>query len=273
MTFNNGASLSVTGRYKNSYSNGHLILNPKGIDLRFLSSKIESVDIKTTKGTFDNYRHNITFNNKERPVQKTTFLSDKMIHNNDVKNYPINQQPGKLMDIDTTKSTEELWRSLTDVHHFYPMLEQKGISKIDALRSVSEDLAFQVRKESVSELLNHISSINEKFMIFVGNESAIQIYTGKIDKIIQPGKYTSLNKFIIHGTTEENEKAVCKISPDSIAQVWVVNKFFEGKKVTSLEVFDKDDNHIIQFYGWRKRGEEQSNNWQSIIDNLPKDNV
>jgi len=115
-----------------------------------------------------------------------------MIQNNDVKNYPINQQPGKLMDIDTTKSTEELWRSLTDVHHFYPMLEQKGISKIDALRSVPEDLAFQVKKESVSELLNHISSKNEKFMIFVGNDSAIQIYTGKIDKIIQPGKYTNL---------------------------------------------------------------------------------
>lgn len=128
MTFNNGASLSVTGKYKNSYSNGHLILNPKGIDLRFLPGKIKSVDIQTTKGTDDNYRHNITFKNKERPVQKTTFFSDKMIQNNDVKNYPINQQPGKLMDIDTTKSTEELWRSLTDVHHFYPMLEQKGIS-------------------------------------------------------------------------------------------------------------------------------------------------
>lgn len=28
MTFNNRASLSVTGKYKNSYSNGHLILNP-----------------------------------------------------------------------------------------------------------------------------------------------------------------------------------------------------------------------------------------------------
>lgn len=109
-------------------------------------------------------------------------------------------------------------------------------------------------------------------MIFVGNDSAIQIYTGKIDKIIQPGKYTNLNKIIIHGTTEENEKAVCKISPDSIAQVWVVNKFSEGKTVTSLEVFDKDDNHIIQFYGWRKRGEEQSNDWQGIINNLPKDN-
>lgn len=272
MTFNNGASLSVTGKYKNSYSNGHLILNPKGIDLRFLPGKVKSVDIKTTKGTCDNYRHNITFNNKERPVQKTTFFSDKMIQNNDVKNYPINQQPGKLMDIDTTKSTEELWRSLTDVHHFYPMLEQKGISKIDALRSVPEDLAFQVKKESVSELLNHISSINEKFMIFVGNESAIQIYTGKIDKIIQPEKYTNLNKIIIHGTTEENEKAVCKISPDSIAQVWVVNKFSEGKTVTSLEVFDKDDNHIIQFYGWRKRGEEQSNDWQGIINKLPKEN-
>ncbi|WP_435956172.1 ChuX/HutX family heme-like substrate-binding protein [Dryocola sp. BD626] len=272
MTFNNGASLSVTGKYKNSYSNGHLILNPKGIDLRFLPGKIKSVDIKTTKGTDDNYRHNITFKNKERPVQKTTFFSDKMIQNNDVKNYPINQQPGKLMDIDTTKSTEELWRSLTDVHHFYPMLEQKGISKIDALRSVPEDLAFQVKKESVSELLNHISSKNEKFMIFVGNDSAIQIYTGKIDKIIQPGKYTNLNKIIIHGTTEENEKAVCKISPDSIAQVWVVNKFSEGKTVTSLEVFDKDDNHIIQFYGWRKRGEEQSNDWQGIINKLPKDN-
>lgn len=38
-----------------------------------------------------------------------------------------------------------------------------------------------------------------------------------------------------------------KVSPDSIAQVWVVNKFSEGKTVTSLEVFDKDDNHIIQF--------------------------
>lgn len=271
MTFNNGASLSVSGKYKNSYSNGHLILNPKGIDLRFLPGKIKSVDIMVTKNSGGNYWHNIIFNNnEERPVQKTSFSSDRMIQDNDVKNHPVYQQAGKLMNIDTTKSIEELWRSLTDVHHFYPMLEQKGISKIEALRSVPEDLAFEVKKESVSKLLNCISSKNEKFMIFVGNDSAIQIYTGKIDKIIQPGECANLNKFIVHGTTEENEKAVCKISPDSIAQAWVVNKFSEGQKVTSLEVFDKDNNHIIQFYGWRKRGEEQSNNWQGIINQLPK---
>lgn len=79
MTFNNGAYLSVTGKYKNPCSNGHLILNPKGIDLRFLPGKVKSVDIEISKGIDDNYRHNITFNNKERPVQKTTFFSDKMI--------------------------------------------------------------------------------------------------------------------------------------------------------------------------------------------------
>lgn len=272
MTFNNGANLSVTGKYKNSYSNGHLILNPKGIDLRFIPGKVNSVEIKTTKVEGDKYNHNITFNNDDRPVQKTSFSSNRRIQNIDVKHYPIYQQPGKLMDIDTTKSIEELWRSLTDVHHFYPMLEQKGMSKIDALRSVPEDLAFQVKKESVYELLKGILSLNEKFMIFVGNESAIQIYTGKIDKIIQPGKYTNLDKIIIHGITEEKEKAVCKLSPNSISQVWVVNKFSEGKTITSLEVFDKNDNHIIQFYGWRKRGGEQSNNWQEIINKLQKNN-
>ncbi|MEW5289176.1 ChuX/HutX family heme-like substrate-binding protein [Erwinia papayae] len=269
-TFNSGASLHVSGEYKNSYSNGHLILNPKGIDLRFLPGKVKSVNIKITKNADNNYRHNITFNNEERSVQVTSFFSDRMIQDELIKNYPVDQQTGKLMDIDTTKSIEELWRSLTDVHHFYPVLEQKGISKIDALRSVSEDLAFQVKKESVSELLNYIYSQNEKFMIFVGNDSAIQIYTGKIDKIIQPGRFANLNKYIIHGKTEENEKAVCKISPDSVAQVWVVNKFSEGQTITSLEVFDKDDNHIIQFYGWRKRGGKQSINWQNIINKLPK---
>lgn len=270
-TSNNGASLSVIGKYRNSFSNGHLILNPKGIDLRFLPGKVTSVDINTTKNPDSGYRHKVTFNNSEgEPVQKTSFTSDKTLQNEGVKTHPIYQQIGKLKDIDTTKTVEELWRSMTDVHHFYPMLEQKGMSKIEALRSVPEDLAFQVKRESVSKLLDYISSQNEKFMIFVGNESAIQIYTGKIDKIIQPGEYTNLNKLVIHGVTEEGEKAVCKLAPDSIAQVWVVNKFSEGQKITSLEVFDKNDNHIIQFYGWRQRGEEQSNNWQNIINQLPK---
>lgn len=124
-------------------------------------------------------------------------ISEKNFINSTGQALGINKVEDKI-----TNSIEELWRGLTDVHHFYPMLEQKGISKIDALRSVPEDLAFQVKKESVSELLNSISSVNEKFMIFLGNDSVIQIYTGKIDKIIQPKKYSNLNKFIIHGATE-----------------------------------------------------------------------
>ena len=267
--YNKSTSLNVGGKLKNIMAGGHIVLNVKGIDLRFFPGKITSAKV-TTNAIEDNlFSHTVILRDvNNTAAQKISFLSNTKFQPETESIYPIHSGSGELKKFDSTKSIEQLWREMTDVHHFYPMLQSKGISKLSALNAVPEDLARQVNVNAIPNLLYELFASNEKLMIFIDNPSMVQIYTGKIDKIILPNQYKGLNKYIIHGKTDEGQKMVCKLSADSIAQVWVVNKFSEGIKIASLEAFDQDGNHVVQFYGERTRGHEQSDIWKRCLDKL-----
>jgi len=253
--------LRVRGKIAHPSANGHLILNPNGVDLRIIAGEIDHVVYETMsernyKATFKNRGNetvlSINFPAKEWPGEVST---------------PICSRQMALKTFDKNKGIEALWRSMTDVHHFYPLLKQLNISKLDAFRSVPDDLAVQVEAQSVMTVLNTLEKERALFMAFIGNDAVIQVYTGPIRKNVY---LKAAGKVVVHGITREGEKAVMKITLNEIDQAWVVNKNSTRGFITSLEIFDKESRHIAQFYGKRAEGEKQDERWAALMQSLPR---
>lgn len=253
--------LRARGKLSHPSVNGHLILNPNGIDLRIIAGKIDHVVFETLnegsyKATFKNADNqsvlSINFTADEKPgTEKITVCS----------------RQGKLKAFDAGQNIEALWRNMTDVHHFYPMLKQFNISKLEAFHAVPDDLAVQVAPQSVMTVLKNMEKEQTPLMVFIGNDAVIQVYTGPVRKIIP---LPTADKIAVHGITREGEKAVFKLALNQNDQAWVVNKISTQGYITSLEIFDKDNNHIAQFYGNRTEGEKQNKQWAELMQSLPR---
>lgn len=53
-----------------------------------------------------------------------------------------------------------------------------------------------------------------------------------------------------------------------IAETWVVRKPTEDGIVTAVEVFNKDGDIIVQFFGKRKPGIPELEEWRSLVAEL-----
>ena len=259
----NNSLLRVTGRMKKITNNGHLVLNPHGVDLRIAPGNVKRLHLE--KISAEGYRASF-FSESDDAVLQINFLSKNALQTGV---FDIHSLRGRLKAIDTSKGIEHAWRSLRDIHHFYPMLAEFGISKLDAFREVSSDLAYQVDLNSVWQILSAISLIKDNFMIFVGNGSVFQVYTGPVTKL-RTFNYGNQTRLVMHGHTGEMESAIFKLTTSKLSQAWVVNKFSEQGPITSLELFDEGENHIAQFNSYRMEGMPQNALWARLMKRLAK---
>lgn len=158
------------------------------------------------------------------------------------------------------KGFEKDLSQLKDTHDFYLLLRKYNIGRVQALRLISEEYAYKVVNDSSRKILELARDKNCEIMVFVGNKGNIQIHTGPVNKLVEHGEYFNVldPKFNLH----LNEKY--------IANTFVTRKPTEDGIVTALEVFDKDNELIVTFFGKRKPGIPELTLWREIIAELPK---
>lgn len=150
------------------------------------------------------------------------------------------------------------WRAMTDVHQFFGLLKRHSLTRQQAFRLVSDDLACQVDNRALSQLLNDARQAGNEIMIFVGNRGCVQIFTGTVDKVVPMKGW--LNIF--------NPAFTLHLLEETIAESWVTRKPTADGHVTSLELFAADGTQIAQLYGQRTEGEPEQSQWRSQIDAL-----
>ncbi|OCW56963.1 hemin-degrading factor [Hoeflea olei] len=152
------------------------------------------------------------------------------------------------------------WSRMTDAHQFVPLLRKLGLERIEAVREVGEDFAWQLDTSSVAAMLN--LSANEKLpiMCFVGNKGCIQIHSGPVETIKEIGPWINVLDpgFNLH------------LRQDHVKEVWAVRKPIDTGHVTSLEAYNKDGELIVQFFGKRIEGEDERESWRMIMEQLPR---
>ena len=151
------------------------------------------------------------------------------------------------------------WRELKDTHDFFMMLRKFGVTRTQALR-LAPDATFarKIDNAKVPTMLEEASARDLPIMVFVGNRGNIQIHTGNVIKVMWHGPWINVMdpNFNLHLDTTK------------IAETWVVRKPTEDGLVTAIEVFNKEGEIIVQFFGKRKPGIPELEEWRKLVQDL-----
>jgi len=201
----------------------------------------------------------------------TTDKSDLSAYENLLEKYRSDNQNPALEIVPKPKRSAEktdaeinvenfrkAWSELKDTHDFSVMMRKFEVSREQALRLADREMAFPVPVESYQSILRRAAEIKLPVMIFVGNGGIIQIHTGEVENIAEArGWFNVLDeKFNLH------------IKHDKIASAWIVRKPTVDGIVSSLEVFNKKSENVALFFGKRKPGTAEDENWRKLLSEI-----
>ena len=268
------------GEYHNIKFNKHvaLVLDPN-IDLRIFPGKFGfayAVPVHTPAGKtlhsfqfFDKHGlavHKIYMMNEEHMDDYHAFV-EKFTHENQDE-YPTvdTSEPAKAFETIPDFDTEALladWSALKDTHDFFPLLKKHKAERTDALKVAEGRFTQRVDNATATKMLHKASEKEVPIMVFVSSGSVIQIHTGKVERIIKRGDWINVM---------DPELNLHLLETD-IAKSWIVEKPTEDGIVTSLEIFDKDNNNIATFFGERKPGKPELESWRELVQELREEGV
>lgn len=152
------------------------------------------------------------------------------------------------------------WTELKDTHDFFMMTRKYGVSRTQALRLAPEGFAKKIDNAKVVNVLEDASEKNIPIMVFVGNRGIIQIHTGNVKKTLWHQQWFNVMDpdFNLH------------MDVTKIAEAWIVKKPTEDGEVTAIEVFNKEGDFIVQFFGKRKPGIPELQEWKDLVAELEK---
>lgn len=165
------------------------------------------------------------------------------------------EKPDAEIDVE---GFQKEWRELTDTHNFFMMTRKYGVSRTQALRLAPEGFAVKIDNSKVVNVLEDASEKNIPIMVFVGNRGIIQIHTGNVKKTLWHQQWFNVMDpdFNLH------------LDVTKIAEAWIVKKPTEDGEVTAIEVFNKEGDFIVQFFGKRKPGIPELQEWKDLVGRI-----
>lgn len=150
------------------------------------------------------------------------------------------------------------WAELKDTHDFFPLLGKFGVGREQALRLADQEMAQEVDAKSFRFVLEQASKRKLPIMVFVGNAGIIQIHTGEVENVLDARGWFNVmdENFNLH------------IDQEKIARAYVVKKPTVDGTVTSLEIFNEQGENVALFFGKRKPGIPEMEEWRKLIVQL-----
>lgn len=164
-----------------------------------------------------------------------------------------------IADIDKAALLTD-WENMKDTHDFFGMLRKHGANRLDAVIMSEGKFSYRLNNKSLQPMLEAAAKDKLPIMVFVGNRGNIQIHQGKIMTIRVMDNWLNIldPDFNMH------------LREDLIDSVWVVRKPTTDGVVTGIEVFDRNKEMIVQFFGLRKPGLPELEKWRELVDTLEK---
>ncbi|HCH49153.1 MAG TPA: hemin-degrading factor [Proteus sp.] len=269
------------GEYTNARFNDHagLILNPRELDLRFFFSYWKSI-FSLTEETAKGSRHSIQFFDMHGDALHKVYVTDNtnmdewealiqmfLSEENPVLDItPVEPFTDTPVNDELAQQLEQQWRSMTDVHQFFKLLKEHNLSRQQAFKAVSDDLAYQVDNSALKTLLEQAKEAQNEIMIFVGSRGCVQIFTGTIDRLV-PHQFENSDQVWINVF---NPAFTLHVIESEIAESWITRKPTQDGFVTSLEIFDNKGQQIAQLYGQRTEGTAEQQQWREQVNTLAK---
>lgn len=146
------------------------------------------------------------------------------------------------------------WSAMRDTHEFFGLLRAYQVGRLQALRLIGAPYVRPARLDAAHSLLVAASASGLDIMCFVGNPGCIQIHTGPVHAIRVIGPWLNVLDpgFSLH------------LRNDHVVSAWVVLKPTNDGIVTSIELFDVQARLIVQFFGARKPGVPELDDWRTL---------
>ncbi len=159
--------------------------------------------------------------------------------------------------IDVT-TFRKAWSEMKDTHEFFGMLRKFNVSRIDALKWASAEFAQEFDHTKIQGLLETAAADKTPLMVFVGNRGNIQIHQDFIKTVKVMDKWLNIldPDFNMH------------LDTSVINSAWVVRKPTADGIVSSIECFDAKGEMVVQFFGLRKPGKPELEEWRALVANL-----
>ncbi|WP_306350066.1 ChuX/HutX family heme-like substrate-binding protein [Flavobacterium sp. '19STA2R22 D10 B1'] len=153
---------------------------------------------------------------------------------------------------------QNTWRLLKDTHEFFGMLQEFEVSRVQALRLAPSGYVRKIPTSAIYSLLLNAVTSNVSIMAFVGNKGCIQIHTGCIYNV------SKLNQIL----KIQDQDFCLQLKEDQMHNAYIVQKSTDLGIVTSVEVFDKTGELIVQFFGDRKPTLPEPEEWRNLLRQL-----
>lgn len=151
------------------------------------------------------------------------------------------------------------WTSLTDIHGFSTLLNRYKIERLPALHQAPEGYAWRVQSDVLEPFLQGAVDQQIPIMIFVQSRGNVQIHSGQIHQLRRMGPFFNIL---------DGEELNLHFMEHGVDEAWVVRKPGEDGVVTSLEFYHKDGTLICQFFGERSPGENEREDWRTLLTGL-----
>ncbi|MCC5808762.1 MAG: hemin-degrading factor [Ectothiorhodospiraceae bacterium] len=150
------------------------------------------------------------------------------------------------------------WAGITDVHQFHDVLLKHRVDRLTALEMMEGQWSRPLVRSSLERLLKDVAAAGTPIMAFAGNRGIIQIYTGRIRKLLRTGDWFNVldPDFNLHVRTTD------------IASVWTVRRPSEDGDITSLDCFNAHGDLVLSLFGERKPGKPELASWRHHIEVL-----
>lgn len=153
----------------------------------------------------------------------------------------------------------EHWRKLRAPHDFHHLLNEFGVSRIQALRLAGPECAVRISPDLFRELMQTVAEIQLPVMVSVKSKGVIQTHSGPIQN---PGVTAPW-------FTVRDDDFSLRVNEQAIASLWVVNRPVVVGTLTSLELYDVHGKNIAQVLGLSKPGQGQDLVWRDLMAALP----
>jgi putative hemin transport protein len=191
----------------------------------------------------------------EKLVEK--FKSDEQLSTLEITAKPTKSPDKPDSEIDVAGFLKG-WAELKDTHDFFPLLRKFNVGREQALRIADGEYVQKVSADSFKFVLEKAKEKKFPIMVFVGNAGIIQIHTGEVENVVEARGWFNVmdEKFNLH------------INSSEINSAYIVRKPSVDGDVTSLELFNKTGENVALFFGKRKPGIPELQEWRDLIGEI-----
>ncbi len=150
------------------------------------------------------------------------------------------------------------WRKLKDTHEFHGLLRRHGLDRIQAMELAGAEFVRELSPTALEKLLVAARDTQMPLMAFVGNDGAIQIYSGLVQNLKRLGDWYNVldPSFNLHIDERGRRRAS------------LVKKPTRYGIVSSLEFFSPEDELVLSFFGVRKDDQMAPPAWTELLESL-----